>query len=291
MIKLTDVEKSFSQSVIDKASFTVEKGTTTGLVGLNGAGKTTLLRLVLGLYAPTDGSVEINGRNPQTMAASHFQSIGVVGDCDGFNGNLTFLDNLLFYGGLLSVSQREIKQYAQENWEHLLGIRKVKVFSKGERMQCSLARAFLGSPDLYVFDEPTTSLDYEGYLHFCSLVKKEQQRGATFLISSHNLEAVEELCGEVLLLENRHIEKLPLSKKLKNYKLVCSSIKKACATLDHEHIEYSEDGDSITLIGVNKRSAATIVTALVQEEIAVYQIAPIDTVAAVLHSIKKRVQR
>jgi ABC-type multidrug transport system ATPase subunit len=100
-----------------------------------------------------------------------------------------------------------LKKYLDTYWSDLQNIKNpAKQFSKGERMQCAIARAFLGEPKAIILDEPTTGLDYEQCDKFFGIVKKSQESGAAIIISSHNFFAVDKLCTKVIELKNAKIK-------------------------------------------------------------------------------------
>ncbi len=209
MIALQNVVKEFKDTpVLEDITFSIEKGESCGLVGLNGAGKTTLLRIILGLLKPSSGTLAVNGIDPQKGAGTFYRSLGVVLESDGFNGNLSFAENLSFWAECARIKKTFLKEYLVTEWPELFQRREpVKLFSRGQRMQCALARAFMGTPDLLILDEPTATLDIEGYKKFCHLVKHAQHRGATLLISSHRLDTISDLCSTALFLEEGRLQK------------------------------------------------------------------------------------
>jgi ABC-type multidrug transport system ATPase subunit len=126
---------------------------------------------------------------------------------DGFNGNFSFTENMRFFAKIKGVDDSALQKYLDENW---VSLRKetipVKQFSKGERMQCSIARAFLGEPKVIIMDEPATGLDYEQCDKFFAIIKKSQANGAAAIISSHNFFALDKLCNKVIELKNAKIK-------------------------------------------------------------------------------------
>ncbi|MBD3322378.1 MAG: ATP-binding cassette domain-containing protein [Chitinivibrionales bacterium] len=206
IVSVNGVSKSFGQKkVLDSIDWTLDAGTVYGLVGLNGAGKTTLIRLLLGLLKPDTGSIDVLGSNPWRHEPSYYTAVGAVLEHDGFRGNCTFDENIRFFAQARGLSPKDLSAYLDEVWEtaHFRdGTKKVKHFSRGERMQCALCRAFLGWPKVCFLDEPTVALDMDAFDHFCSLVTGAKQRGATILISSHHIEAVEVLCDRIAVLKD-----------------------------------------------------------------------------------------
>jgi ABC-2 type transport system ATP-binding protein len=189
----------------------MREGDAYGLVGLNGAGKTTFIRLLLGILKPDNGSISIAGRDPWSHSAAMYRHFGVVLENDGFWGNLTFEQNLRIFATAKNVSWQDARRYLDEHWSRADFIRTkkaVKFYSRGQRMQCAICRAFLGNPEVFFFDEPAVALDVDAYGHFSGLVRAARERGATFLISSHQLDAIDDLCTRVGALRDGRIVEL-----------------------------------------------------------------------------------
>jgi ABC-type multidrug transport system, ATPase component len=208
--------KQFGRNiVIEDCSFEIDQGSIFGLVGLNGAGKTTLIRVLLGLLKPSGGAVSVLGHVPWDHSETLYQRCGVVLENDGFSGNMTVKDNLRIFAAAKGLSWQSVESYVREFWADtfIFGemsgpAKKAKYFSRGQRMQCSLCRAFLGWPEVYLFDEPTVALDVEAYDHFCFMCRAARGRKGTMIISSHQLPAIEELCDLVGILDNKKLHKL-----------------------------------------------------------------------------------
>jgi ABC-type multidrug transport system ATPase subunit len=212
VIGIDALSKSFGKHLIlDKVSLTVRQGERYGLVGLNGAGKTTLIRLLLGVLKPTHGALSVLGSDPWSHDAALFRRMGVVLEHDGFWGNLTFEQNMKIFAEARGIAWKETARYLEERWGRsglYRNPKPVKQFSRGQRMQCAIARAFLGDAQVYFFDEPAVALDVDAYEHFKGLVLTAGERGATFLISSHQLETIDHLCGRVGMLRDRCVTEL-----------------------------------------------------------------------------------
>jgi ABC-2 type transport system ATP-binding protein len=212
LLTLQNLSKSFgSNRILDDCSLAVDKGEIYGLVGLNGAGKTTLIRLLLGVLKPSRGSLSVLGADPWKHEASLYRRMGVVLEHDGFWGNLTFAQNMRLFAAAKGVGPEELGRYLETFWS-MTDIYKskkpVKFFSRGQRMQCALCRAFLGWPEIFFLDEPAVALDMEAYDHFTSLAKRAREGGATLLISSHQLETIDALCDRVGLLRDKKVTEL-----------------------------------------------------------------------------------
>jgi ABC-type multidrug transport system ATPase subunit len=214
IIKADRVAKSFSHlTILENVCFEVNQGDRYGLVGLNGAGKTTLIRLLLGVLKPSRGTLSVLGIDPWFHDPAQLQRMGVVLEHDGFWGNLTFDQNMRIFAEAKGIARNQAMAYIDQYWSTTSLYRNkkpVKLFSRGQRMLCAIARAFMGWPKVYFFDEPAVALDVGAYDHFRGLVKTATSQGATFFISSHQLEAIDDLCDRVGMLRNRCITELDL---------------------------------------------------------------------------------
>jgi len=210
VIKANNISKKFgTKEVLSGVSFEVLSGEILGLVGLNGAGKTTLIRLLLGLINADSGNSQILGEIATPKNSSVLRKVGIILENDGFNANLTFRENLEFFAKIKRVENNSLQKFVCENCAELYSRKTaVKFFSKGERMQCAIARAFLGDPKAVILDEPTTGLDYEQCEKFFKAVKNSQKNGAAIIISSHNFFAVGNLCTKIVELKGAKINEV-----------------------------------------------------------------------------------
>jgi ABC-2 type transport system ATP-binding protein len=200
-IILNDLKKTFgNHTVLNGVSLQIDKSTAYGLVGLNGAGKTTLLRLMLGILKPDSGTLTVNGFDPWNHNVDFYTRLGVVLDHDGFWGNLTIKENLKIFSAAKKLKWPETEKYIAQFWSDTViasSDKKVKYLSRGQRVQCSLCRAFLGWPDVLLLDEPAVALDMTAYAHFRVMVNNAKERGAAVIISSHQLDTIDDLCDRV----------------------------------------------------------------------------------------------
>ncbi|MDR2693925.1 MAG: ABC transporter ATP-binding protein [Chitinispirillales bacterium] len=212
IIDVTNLSRSFGKSrILKDVSLRVDEGSVYGLAGLNGAGKTTLIRVLLGLIRRSGGGVSVCGFDPWRHEPAFYRMVGVALESDGFYGNLGVRDNLRFFAEAKGIPWGDAERYFGEYWggtDIYESKRKVKYLSRGQRVRCGLARAFLGWPKVYFLDEPTVSLDFRAYEHFKAMVLEAKSRGTAVLISSHQLGVIDDLCDRAGLLAGGRVEEV-----------------------------------------------------------------------------------
>jgi ABC-2 type transport system ATP-binding protein len=191
---------------VDHVDLTVERGDVFGYLGPNGAGKTTSLRMLLGLIRPTEGSVELFGRDPLVAGAKALE--GVAGFVEGpaFYPYLSARKNLRLLADYDDAGARSRIDGVLELVE-LTDRAKDKVggYSHGMRQRLGIAASLLREPQLLLLDEPTTGLDPAGMRDMRALVRRLAGEGITVLLSSHLLSEVEELCNRVAIIRKGRI--------------------------------------------------------------------------------------
>jgi peptide/nickel transport system ATP-binding protein len=180
---------------VDEVSFEVQGGETLALVGESGCGKSTVARLIVGLYRPTEGSVEFRGKRMQMIFQDPYASLNprwrvrdIVAEPLRFMHLVEKQSIRAKVGQLLTqvgLSADDGDKYPHE-------------FSGGQRQRISIARALAGEPDLLVCDEPTSALDVSVQAQILNLMRDLQERlGLTYLFISHNLAVVSEVADRV----------------------------------------------------------------------------------------------
>ncbi len=180
--------------------FNINAGSVVALLGRNGAGKTTLLRILAGLAKPSKGSVKIHGSEVREEPTRH--RIGVLGHGISLYEELTATENLVLFGKLYGLDDAEKRAH---QWLERTGLERVhdglvREFSRGMRQRLAVARTFIHDPEVLLFDEPFTSLDDRAIAVLQSLIAEAQQRGATIVMSTHQLREAIELATHVALI-------------------------------------------------------------------------------------------
>jgi heme exporter protein A len=201
-IVLEGVWKYFGDyPAIRNVSFRLGQSQCLALIGRNGAGKTTLLRMLGGFSRPAKGEVYISGGSPRDTATR--RSIGIIGHGISVYDELSATENLRLFGKMYSLPD------AASRADKLLdrvGLGRVKdglvrEFSRGMRQRLAIARAFIHEPSVLLLDEPFTSLDDRAIAVLQSLLAEAAQRGASIVMSTHQLREAMELATQVILLE------------------------------------------------------------------------------------------
>lgn len=178
--------------------FTVKKGEFFGIVGRNGSGKSTLLKIISGIYQPTKGSVEIDGK------LVSFIELGV-----GFNPELSGRENVYLNGAILGFSRPEI----DENYQKIVDFaelgnfmeQKLKNYSSGMQVRLAFACATMAQADILVVDEVLAVGDADFQKKCFTYFKTLKNTGKTVVLVTHDMASVSEYCDRAILIEEGRI--------------------------------------------------------------------------------------
>jgi ABC-2 type transport system ATP-binding protein len=205
-IELDGVSKSFDAvTALQGVDLTVREGEIFGFLGPNGAGKSTTINVLLDFVRPTEGTATVLGYDAQAQSQQVRQRTGVLPEGFDVYDRLTGRQHVAFAAESKGVDA---------DADHLLGrvglreagTRPAGNYSKGMQQRLALAMALVGDPDLLILDEPTTGLDPNGARELRSLIREENERGATVFFSSHILAQVEAVCDRVGILREGEVE-------------------------------------------------------------------------------------
>ncbi|MBQ6254464.1 MAG: ATP-binding cassette domain-containing protein [Bacteroidales bacterium] len=202
LIECKEISKSFGEKVaLDKVSVDIPKGKIFGLLGPNGAGKTTLIRIINRITIPGSGEVLFDGR---PITQDDVEKIGYLPEERGLYRKMEVGDQAMYLAQLKGMSandaRRELKWWfvrfgIQDWWK-----KKVEELSKGMAQKLQFITTVVHKPALMILDEPFSGFDPVN----AELVRQEILRlnaeGATIILSTHNMESVEELCDSITLL-------------------------------------------------------------------------------------------
>ena len=209
-IKVARLVKQYKTvSAVDDISFSIARGSISGLLGGTGAGKTTTIAMIMGLVLPTSGTVEVLGHpmpaeSTEVLGRMNFESPYV-----DMPMRLTVRQNLTVFGRLYAVDHLKdrIAQLASDLDLNDFLDRPNGKLSAGQKTRVALAKALINAPELLLLDEPTASLDPDTADWVREhLETYRRTRGATILLASHNMLEVERLCDRVIILKRGRIE-------------------------------------------------------------------------------------
>ena len=202
IIECREVCKSFGEKVaLDHVSLEIPEGGIFGLLGPNGAGKTTLIRIINRITIPNGGDVLFKGK-PITQA--DVEKIGYMPEERGLYRKMKVGDQVMYLAQLKGMSA-SAAQKALKEWFIRFGIqdwwgKKVEELSKGMAQKVQFITTVVHKPSLMILDEPFSGFDPVN----AELIRKEilrlNEEGSTIILSTHNMESVEELCDDIALL-------------------------------------------------------------------------------------------
>lgn len=210
IIECSNLSKSYgSHKALKNVSFEIHAGQPIALVGPNGAGKSTLFGLLAGYMTATSGEARIFGH--KVGSPDLIGRIGALPQDAMFDPKLTLLQQLSYFARLQGFSSLESQKEALRVLE-LMGLsdvhkEKITALSHGMKKRVAIAQALMGSPKLILLDEPTAGLDPENARNIRQQIT-DLASDATFIVSSHNLSELEQLCSQVMHLEQGELKSL-----------------------------------------------------------------------------------
>lgn len=202
-LSVTQVSKSFDTvRAVDDVSFEARPGEILGLLGPNGAGKTTTIRMIMGIMQPDAGEIRFSfaSSDPEVFR----QRVGYLPEERGLYGEAKIHDLLVYFAELKGIDRTEAKKRATE-WIDRMALsdwanKKVDKLSKGMQQKVQFMAAVLHRPDLVILDEPFSGLDPMHQDLIKSFIAELREEGMTVLLSSHQMNRVEELCDRIFLI-------------------------------------------------------------------------------------------
>lgn len=207
LIECKNVCKNFGTKVaLDNVSLDVPEGKIYGLLGPNGAGKTTMIRIINRITIPNSGEVLFNGR---PIIQRDVEKIGYLPEERGLYRKMEVGDQAMYLAQLKGMSEKDARAELKK-WFVKFGIqdwwkKKVEELSKGMAQKVQFITTVVHKPSLMILDEPFSGFDPVN----AELIRKEilelKEQGATIILSTHNMESVEELCDNIALINKSHL--------------------------------------------------------------------------------------
>lgn len=206
-LEARDIVKQYGNyTALNGVNLQVPRGCVYGLLGPNGAGKSSLIRIINRITAPDNGEVLINGK---ISTPDDIYNIGYLPEERGLYKKMKVGEHIIFLARLKGLSKEEAKKKANFwlkkfdilSWEN----KKVEELSKGMQQKIQFIATVIHEPDLFILDEPFSGFDPVN----AELLKNEildlKAKGKTIILSTHNMESVEELCDEITLINKSHV--------------------------------------------------------------------------------------
>jgi ABC-2 type transport system ATP-binding protein len=201
MIKVDRLTRTYGAfRAVDDISFVAQPGRVTGFLGPNGAGKTTTMRVMVGLTAPTHGTVTIGGHAYKDIPNPGIH-VGVLLDASAQHAGRTGREVLTIGARTMGLPDSRVEEML-----HLVSLteeesgRRVRNYSLGMRQRLGIAHALLGDPQVLILDEPANGLDPAGIRWMRGLLKGYAERGGTVLLSSHLLNEVQLIADDIIMI-------------------------------------------------------------------------------------------
>ena len=207
IIECKEVCKSFGEKVaLDKVSLDIPEGRIFGLLGPNGAGKTTLIRIINRITIPNSGDVYFNGR---PITQDDVSRIGYMPEERGLYRKMKVGDQAMYLARLKGMSALDARK-SLKDWFVRFGIqdwwdKKVEELSKGMAQKLHFITTVVHRPSLMILDEPFSGFDPVNAELIRQEILRLKEEGATIILSTHNMESVEELCDSIALINKAHL--------------------------------------------------------------------------------------
>ena len=207
LIECKNVSKSFGEKVaLDNVTVEIPKGKIFGLLGPNGAGKTTLIRIINRITIPNSGTVNFEGR---PITQDDVEKIGYLPEERGLYRKMKVGEQAMYFAQLKGMSYRdamaELKKwfvrFGIESWWN----KKVEELSKGMAQKVQFITTVVHKPSLLILDEPFSGFDPVNAQIIREEILRLKAEGATIILSTHNMESVEELCDNIALINKSHV--------------------------------------------------------------------------------------
>jgi len=210
-VQLKDVSKRFEETTValDRATFSADFGSITGIIGANGSGKTTLLKLIAGLLKPDDGVVATLGLKPDSATSTLRAQISYISQQKALDPEMTVRETLLMFCSLFGIHGTDQTRTASKVGAlfelNKAGNKKVADLSGGYRQRLHLACGLLHPARLILADEPSSALDPQFRSRLWALLCELSEQGVAVIVISHDLVQVEQYCNQLIMLRDGQI--------------------------------------------------------------------------------------
>lgn len=201
--------------ILHGLDFSIARGEVFGFLGPSGAGKSTTQKILIGALKNYEGSVKVLGEEMRNCGPSYYERIGVAFEFPNFYHKFTALENLNLFRSLYAGETEDPKHLLDQVGLLNSANLKVSQLSKGMKMRLNFCRALLHRPTVLFLDEPTSGLDPVNSKLMKDLILERKAAGTTIIITTHNMQAAEELCDRVAFIVDGQIKLIDSPRQLK----------------------------------------------------------------------------
>ena len=202
VLSIKNLSKKYKKRhAVKNLTFRVEEGEIFGFLGPNGAGKSTTIRAILALIRPDEGEIQIFGRSVIKYRNKALHGVGALVEGPDFYRHLTAVENLKILARMERIPQKRVQKVLEITGLSDRQNDRVKAYSHGMKQRLGIAQALLGEPRLIILDEPTSGLDPKGMKEVRDLIRQLADDKITVLLSSHNLNEVEQVCTNMTIID------------------------------------------------------------------------------------------
>jgi ABC-2 type transport system ATP-binding protein len=203
-VEVKHIVKSYADKiVVDDLSFSVPQNEIFGLIGPNGAGKTTTIRMMMDIIKPDSGDITILG---EKFTEASKNRLGYLPEERGLYKKLTVMDSIIYLASLKGMDRRSAREKADKLLDQTgmlpHGRKKIDELSKGMRQIIQFIVTIIHDPELVILDEPFSGLDPVNTELLKELVIDMRNQGKAVVLSTHQMNQVEELCDRILMINN-----------------------------------------------------------------------------------------
>jgi ABC-2 type transport system ATP-binding protein len=200
VIEVEGLSKRYGDKLaVDDLTFAIRPGIVTGFLGPNGAGKSTTMRVILGLDAPTAGTVRIDGRGYRDLPAP-LHEIGAMLEARAIHTGRSAFNHLLAMAQTHGIARSRVDEVIELVGLSEVARKRAGGFSLGMGQRLGIASALLGDPEILILDEPANGLDPEGILWIRNLLKRLAAEGRTVFLSSHLMSEIAQTADHLVVI-------------------------------------------------------------------------------------------
>jgi len=280
VIRAEDLTKRYGERVaVDAVNFTVEPGIVTEFLGPNGAGKSTTMRLILGLDAPTAGTVTVNGKLYREHPAP-LTEVGALLEARAIHTGRTAYNHLLALAQTHGIGRGRVEELIDMVGLADVADKRVKSFSLGMGQRLGIASALLGDPHTLILDEPVNGLDPEGIHWIRTLLRRLADEGRTIFISSHLMSEMAQTAERVIVIgrgrviADTTIAEFIQSASTEQVRVRSPRVQRLTELIDTIGGTVAPvDGDTVEVTGMTTEQIGELA---LQSQIALYELTPVQ---------------